>query len=192
MLSQLGMHTSVHLFATYFIHYHLQIERPRRDLSEMLPLDKFPKVEVYVVTYSEPVAVVQATVTAALNLTYPGDRLAVCVLDDGRRDEVASMVEDLCKELRYMGRGASLRYAVREKRKGVPHHAKAGNINSTLLKGGHADAEFVLVLDCDMIAHPHFLLRTVGHFYEKRADGEWELKSKAALLQTPQVCLCNS
>jgi cellulose synthase/poly-beta-1,6-N-acetylglucosamine synthase-like glycosyltransferase len=48
---------------------------------------------------------------------------------------------------------------------GVPHHAKAGNINSALLMYGQCQGEFVMVLDCDMIVHPDFLLRSLGHFY---------------------------
>jgi cellulose synthase (UDP-forming) len=98
-----------------------------------------------------------------------------------------------------VGRPASLVYIAREKVKGVPHHAKAGNINSCLLKEGPGRGVFMMVLDCDMIVHPDFLLRTLGHFYEP-ADGSttaptkqeelasipWRLKDKAALLQTPQ------
>ena len=52
--------------------------------------------------------------------------------------------------LRYMRREASIVYVARQKVKGVPHHAKAGNINSCLLKEGAKKGEFVLVLDCDM------------------------------------------
>lgn len=66
-----------------------------------------------------------------------------------------------------------------------------------------------MVLDCDMIVHPEFLMRTVGHFYRQEASstaagssgagagqqqlqqqppaGKWVLKEKAALLQTPQA-----
>lgn len=35
-----------------------------------------------------------------------------------------------------MHRDANIVYIGREKRKGVPHHAKAGNINSAILKEG--------------------------------------------------------
>jgi hypothetical protein len=39
--------------------------------------------------------VVEPTVIAALNMTYPGAKLTVHVLDDGRKPEVLSMVNRL-------------------------------------------------------------------------------------------------
>ncbi len=68
----------------------------------------------------------------------------------------------------------------------MPHHAKAGNINCALLQSGLCRGDFALVLDCDMVAHPDFLQRTLGHFYHKRSDGKharWVPKPKAAFLQ---------
>lgn len=66
---------------------------------------------------------------------------------------------------RYMQREAQLIYIARQKVQGVPHHAKAGNINSALLKESPGHGEYILVLDCDMIIHPDFLMRVLGHFY---------------------------
>jgi hypothetical protein len=66
-----------------------------------------------------------------------------------------------------MGREANLSYLARTKVKGVPHHAKAGNINSALLKESEGSGTFVLVLDCDMIVHPDFLQNILGHFYKQ-------------------------
>lgn len=113
-----------------------------------------------------------------------------------------------------MQRDAHVVYVARDKAPGVPHHAKAGNINNALLKSGTAHGEFILVLDSDMIVHPDFLMRTLGHFYwqpecfesgchgcidgrcqsPKAAAGlpaacqpRWVLKEKAAFVQTPQV-----
>ena len=73
---------------------------------------------------------------------------------------------------------------------GVPHHAKAGNINSVLLKGGGSGrrpGDYVVVFDCDMIAAPHFLDKAMGHFCAEDADRGWRFKNKVAFLQTPQV-----
>lgn len=56
-----------------------------------------------------------------------------------------------------MGRQASLHYIARDKVKGVTHHAKAGNINSALLKEGPGLGDFVLVLDSDMLVHPDLM-----------------------------------
>jgi cellulose synthase (UDP-forming) len=64
-----------------------------------------------------------------------------------------------------VGRAARVEYVARDKVPGVPHHAKAGNINSCLLKFSHGRGEFLMVLDCDMVVHPDFLQRTLGHFY---------------------------
>ncbi len=47
---------------------------------------------------------------------------------------------------RYMRREAEIVYVARDKVKGIPHHAKAGNINSALLKEAPGQGEFILVL----------------------------------------------
>jgi cellulose synthase/poly-beta-1,6-N-acetylglucosamine synthase-like glycosyltransferase len=44
---------------------------------------------------SEPGEVIEPTVIAALNMTYPGCRLNVVVLDDGARPAVEDMVRRL-------------------------------------------------------------------------------------------------
>lgn len=112
-----------------------------------------------------------------------------------------------------MHREAKIKYVARDKVPGVPHHAKAGNINNALLKG-YSGGDYILVLDCDMILHPDFLMRTLGHFYwqpgsqtddaqachrgpqsgagmgpnaSAAVPGQWVLKDKAAFVQTPQV-----
>jgi hypothetical protein len=72
---------------------------------------------------------------------------------------------------RAVGRDAQLLYIARDKAKGVSHHAKAGNINSCLLKEGAGHGQFMVVLDCDMVVHPDFLLRTLGHFFAPAAPG---------------------
>jgi cellulose synthase/poly-beta-1,6-N-acetylglucosamine synthase-like glycosyltransferase len=115
-----------------------------------------------------------------------------------------------------MQRDAGIMYVTRDKVPGVPNHAKAGNINSALLKSP-GSGDFILVLDCDMVLHPDFLMRTLPHFYWQpgkhecqdvpRGQGSspcdkekgvpaatgahgpaaWVLKDKAAFVQTPQV-----
>jgi hypothetical protein len=47
-----------------------------------------------------------------------------------------------------MQRKAEIVYVSREKRKGVPHHAKAGNINSAILKEGPGKASAELLHTC--------------------------------------------
>lgn len=53
------------------------------------------RTQVYVCTYSEPVGIVEPTVVAALNMSWPGSKLTVCVLDDGRRPEMEQLVRRL-------------------------------------------------------------------------------------------------
>eukprot|EP00882_Tetradesmus_deserticola_P014856 GHRQ01015809.1.p1 GENE.GHRQ01015809.1~~GHRQ01015809.1.p1 ORF type:complete len:205 (-),score=52.99 GHRQ01015809.1:155-769(-) len=86
----------------------------------------------------------------------------------------------------YMGREANLSYLARTKVKGVPHHAKAGNINSALLKECEGSGTFVLVLDCDMIVHPDFLQNILGHFYKQVRD------LPAIMQATTTVCCPNA
>lgn len=163
-----------------------RIERPERKLYEMIQVENFPHVDVYITCYNEPVEVIEASTIAAMNLEYPGEKLYVRVLDDGKRSSIHDMVKRLQSQARYMNRKTRVLECVRDKVKGTPHHAKAGNINNCLLKGSSdSDAEFILVLDCDMILHPDFLLKTLGHFYVEE-NGQWSLKDFAAFLQTPQ------
>lgn len=63
------------------------------------------------VTYSEPVEVVEPTVVAALNMNYPGAKLVVHVLDDGGRWEVGKMARRLGYQCRW-GADAWLSWAV--------------------------------------------------------------------------------
>ena len=113
-------------------------------------------VDVFIPTYSEPVEIVEATVAAASRLQ--GARVHVALLDDGNREE---MVE--------LARRNGIRYVRRTLHEG----AKAGNINHAL---GKTSAPYVVVLDCDHVPHPDFLLETLPEF----ADGA------VAYVQTPQ------
>ena len=81
------------------------------------------------------------------------------MLDDGQSDEMRALAAR---------RGAE--YLRRDRRQG----AKAGNINHAL---AHADAPYVVVLDCDHVPAPHFLEETLG---ELAAD------ERVAFVQTPQ------
>jgi hypothetical protein len=68
-------------------------------IDSFTPQTNVPSVDVYVVTYSESVAVVQPTVVAALNMYWPGV-LNVHVCDDGRRTEMKAMVVEVDAALR--------------------------------------------------------------------------------------------
>lgn len=163
-----------------------QIDRPSRSITRMMEQEEFPKIDVYICRYSEPVEVLEATTVAALNMDYPGEKLSIYVLDDGNSEEVRAMCTRLSYQLRYMERRANLHYVARTKKPGVPHHAKAGNINNALLMHSPEDTQYILVLDCDMIIHPTFLHRTLSHFYVQTSDDRWRQKQFVGLLQTPQ------
>jgi cellulose synthase/poly-beta-1,6-N-acetylglucosamine synthase-like glycosyltransferase len=70
-----------------------------------------------------------------------------------------------------------IRYVRREKVPGVPHHAKAGNVNSCLLKESTSRGQFILVLDCDMMVNKNFLMRAIPHFYQRKTATEGALTS---------------
>ena len=120
------------------------------DAAQDSPL-LFAPVDVFIATYNEPHSVLERTLIAALAIDHPDHR--VWVLDDGARDWVRDMAEEL---------GAY--YVSRIKGK----HAKAGNVNNGLqhaLKTGRKP-EFVLLLDADFVANRHILRRTLGLFQE--------------------------
>jgi cellulose synthase (UDP-forming) len=118
----------------------------------------WPTVDVMIPTLNEPVAVLRPTIIASLDMDWPRDRMRVMVLDDGKREEVAA----LCQEL-----GAI--YIKRPDNK----HAKAGNVNHALQ---FSNAEFVAIFDSDHVPTRSFLQVSMGWFLKDR---------KLSMLQTP-------
>ncbi len=113
-----------------------------------VPPAVLPSVDVYIPTYSEPLDVLEKTITGALCLEYP--KFSVWVLDDGRRPWLKSFCE--AKGVGYLTRPDN-------------SHAKAGNINHALTK---TNADFVAVFDADFIPQRNFLIRTIGFFSDPR------------------------
>jgi cellulose synthase (UDP-forming) len=105
------------------------------------------RVDVYVCTYDEPLAVLEATLAGCALLTYPH---VTYVLDDGRREEVAALAHSW--GARYLARPSN-------------DHAKAGNVNHALSR---TDGELVLVLDADHVPMPDALQTLVGYFDDPR------------------------
>jgi cellulose synthase (UDP-forming) len=130
------------------------------DAAQNSPLLEAP-VDVFIVTYNEPVSVLERTIIGAKAITHPD--LRVFVLDDGARD----FIRDLAHEL-----GAL--YVCRVKGK----HAKAGNVNNGLshaLNTGRRP-EFILLPDADFVPSRNILKRTLGLFAEP----------DVGIVQTPQ------
>lgn len=121
--------------------------RPSETMADaIMPPPPPSSVDVFVTTYDESVALLRKTVIAAREIRLEHE---TWVLDDGRRDEV----RELCEELgvRYLSRGSNA-------------HAKAGNINAAMSR---TRGEFIVVLDADFIALPSLLERTLGYFTDQ-------------------------
>ncbi|HET7460613.1 MAG TPA: glycosyltransferase [Longimicrobium sp.] len=121
-----------------------------------LPAPPGLAVDVFITCYDEPLEVIRRTAVGARAIRYPHQ---TWILDDGKRDEVKTLAQDL--------RVGYLRRETNE-------HAKAGNLNHALK---HTTGEFILQLDADHVPLPHILDRVLGFF---GAD------PKLAFVQTPQ------
>lgn len=121
---------------------------PNQRLEEAaLAMPHDASIDVFIPTYNESVSLLRKSVLAAREIR--GEHLT-WVLDDGRRDEVRKM----CQEL-------GVGYLTRDGN----DHAKAGNINAALAR---TSGEFIVVLDADFIALPQLLERTLAHFDDAR------------------------
>ena len=148
------------LILSYFQTLNLKERRPI-DMSSV-PIEEWPKVDIYIPTYNEDVEIVRKTVLGALETNYPRDKKQIYVLDDGRKyPERRVELKQMCDEL-----GAEM--LVRDNN----DHAKAGNINTALQR---TQGDLVLILDCDHIPARNILKETVGFFGSPRVS----------LVQTP-------
>ena len=144
----------LYAFVTLVLGY-FQTLRPLR--RPPVPLtgnpQNWPTVDVFIPTYNESLSVVRATVLGALALDYPGSKIRVFVLDDGRRKEFADFATRV---------GAG--YITRSNNA----HAKAGNVNHAL---GRTSGEYVAIFDSDHIPTRSFLQTTLGWFMHDRRLG---------------------
>jgi cellulose synthase (UDP-forming) len=124
-----------------------------------LPPSDHPAVDVWVATYDEDRAILERTLAGCLALDWPGERLKIHVLDDGRRD----WLRDMCAA-----------WGVGYIRRPDNRHRKAGNHNHALET---TSAPVILSLDADFVPFANLLYRTVGLL---DAPDVWAV-------QTPQV-----
>ncbi|KAK9807156.1 hypothetical protein WJX73_001141 [Symbiochloris irregularis] len=127
--------------------------------------------------YKEPWALYSKTLSAALDIVYPPDKLHIYVLDDGRDspvkheiEEEFGMRESNCASITYLQRPDGT-------------HAKAGNLNYGLQR---SSGSLIAVLDADHIATKDFLTACIPHLLQPNpATGAWSF-GKCALIQTKQ------
>jgi cellulose synthase (UDP-forming) len=112
-----------------------------------IPAREGLSVAVFITTYGEPLTVIRKTALAAREIRYPHNTY---ILDDGNRDEVRALAEEL--GVRYLRRTSN-------------EHAKAGNLNHAL---GQTSEEFILQLDADHVPLPRMLDRMLGYFQDER------------------------
>ncbi|HCL81563.1 MAG TPA: cellulose synthase catalytic subunit (UDP-forming) [Nitrospiraceae bacterium] len=147
--------------------------------SKIVPLPEdtslYPSVDVFIPTYNESADIIKITVTAALNMDYPKDKLNIYILDDGatvakRSDPKTSQAAwERHYDIRRMTNALGVNYITRE----TNIKAKAGNLNHAM---NHTSSDLILVLDCDHVPARDILSNTVG----------WFLKDeKLAFIQTP-------
>jgi len=107
------------------------------------PAPRGRTVDVFITCFDEPLEVLRRTAMGARAIRYPH---RTYMLDDGKRNEVRSMCEELgIGYIRRVGSG----------------NAKAGNINHAL---SVTSGEFILQLDADHVPLPTILDRMLGYF----------------------------
>lgn len=138
--------------------------------------DALPRVDVYIPTYSEPIAVVAPTICGAVEIDYPKERFRVYVLDDGfprsktaTRPEQRQALAERAEQLKSLCERHGAFYLTRE----LNEHAKSGNLNAAMK---HTSGELIAILDADHVPTRDFLRSTVGFFIDD---------ARAALVQTP-------
>jgi cellulose synthase (UDP-forming) len=112
-------------------------------------------VDVWITCYDEPLEVLRRTAIGARAIRYPH---RTYMLDDGKRDEVMAMAEEL--GIGYIRRVGNA-------------NAKAGNLNYAL---SVTSGDFILQLDSDHVPLPSIVERMLGYFRDPQM----------ALVQTPQ------
>ena len=124
---------------------------------QLLPLTKYPTVDVFVTVVNEPLHILRRTLVGCLQQTYPQERYQVHILDDGNREDLRILAHDLgCGYIRRCDRT----------------HAKAGNLNHALTR---TSRELVAIFDVDHVPTRNFLRETVGFFEDRQV----------AFVQTP-------
>ncbi len=146
-------------------------KRPNLRLTDEGP---FPNIDIFITCCKEEFDVIKDTLLAALNQNYPKDKFTVYILDDGKDEHLQNFCDNITFSNNENGTPINMKYLCREKKKGVPHHFKAGNINFGL---ENSVSDFIVILDADMIIHNDFLRYVLPHIMNTE---------DVAFVQTPQ------
>jgi cellulose synthase/poly-beta-1,6-N-acetylglucosamine synthase-like glycosyltransferase len=146
-------------------------KRPSLRLNDDGP---FPNIDIFITCCKEDIDVIKDTLLAALKQNYPKNKYTIYMLDDGKDGRLELFVNELVANSMENGDIINLKYLSREKKKGIPHHFKAGNINFGL---ANSSSEFIVILDADMIIHNDFLRYVLPHIMNTE---------DVAYVQTPQ------
>ncbi|HEY0304804.1 MAG TPA: glycosyltransferase, partial [Longimicrobiales bacterium] len=111
------------------------------------PAPRGRSVDVFITTYDEPLEVLRRTAVGARAIRYPH---RTYILDDGRRDEVLKLAQDL--GIGYIRRADNV-------------NAKAGNLNHAL---SVTSGEFILQLDTDHVPLANIVDRMIGYFEDPK------------------------
>lgn len=161
MLYLAEMYSVAMLFLSLFV-ISDPLNRPKRTLQ---PDDPRPTVDIYVPTLNENAQLLATTLSAAKQMDYPADKLAIYLLDDGgtdqriQSDDPARAVEaqERRRDLMALTSELGVNYLTRS----ANIQAKAGNLNNGL---AHTSGEFIVVFDADHAPARDFLNETIGHF----------------------------
>ena len=118
-----------------------------------------PTVDILIPCCGENLEVIRDTIRAACTLDYPRERYRVVLLDDGNSMELQHEVDVLKKA---HPRNRNLFYTCRGVK--VVTHSKVANLNHGLsFVEDLGPAEYIAVLDVDMIPLPSFLRALLPH-----------------------------
>ena len=126
-------------------------KEPDLILTDFIPEEQYPTVDIFLPRYKEDWNLYGPTVRAALAVNYPRHLLTVCICDDGSR---AAPILDFIQPM--LDEHSNLKYVCRPDGK----DAKAGNLNNALRQ---AHGQIAITLDADHCALPEFILATLPH-----------------------------
>lgn len=155
-----------------FVHYVNMYTVENYPFPENIPEDRYPDVDVFIATYSEPTELLYKTIHGCKMMKYPDPaKVHIYVCDDGHRAEMKALAQRM-----------HVNYLDREDHEG----AKAGNLNNGL---AHSGSPYVVTFDADMIPRSNFLLKTIPYLVDAEMKNEGlpqEEQVKIGFVQSPQ------